>query len=127
MRSNPVELSVAILLDHVHALVARDECGDFGRKWQRPHAQIIGFDAGIAQHIARLDDRVMRCAVGQDRRRLPLLVDDRLGYDRARRLVLAHRTIEIALPDVGHLGVSRFFVVARAARKVTGTVVIRSR
>ena len=46
-----------------------------------------------------------------------LLFDDRRGHRRARGIVLADEAVEVALPDVGHLGVARLFVVTGAARE----------
>ena len=49
------------------------------------------------------------------------------GTTRARRVVLADETIEIALPHLGHLRVTRFLVVAGAAGKEAGAGMLRPR
>ena len=123
-----VELSVAVLLDDVDAIVALDERRDFGRERQRAHAHVVDLDSGVAQEIARLDDGVMRRAVREDRELASLaLLDDRRRHDGSRRIVLANEAIEIALPDLGHLRVARLLVVAGAAREEAGAGMFGSR
>src|ERR1700738_3805513 len=53
-------LAVAILLDHVHALVARNECNDLSRKRKRANAQVVDRPLSGLQGLARLDHRSMR-------------------------------------------------------------------
>ena len=126
---NAVELSVAILLDDVNAVVTLHERGDLGRERQRAHAHIVELDTGLAQEVARLHDGVVGRAVGEDRH-LAWSSSPRRpapGTRRPGRFGLAGKTVEVALPNLGHLGVSRLFVVAGAAREEPGPGMIGSR
>ena len=62
-----VELSVAVLLDDVDAVVTLHERRDLRRERQRAHAHVVELDSRFAQKVARLDDGVMRRAVREDR------------------------------------------------------------
>ena len=57
----------------------------------------------FAQLFARLDDGVMRRAVGENTDGVLTFVGNWLRNRGARRVVLAHETIEITLPHVGQL------------------------
>src|SRR5580700_1543196 len=112
-----VELSVAVLFDHINAFVAFDEGRDFGRQRQRPNAHVIDLNIPFTQAIARLDDGVMRRAIGQDRDLAAPLFDHGRRYGRSRRIMFAGETIEITLPYLGLLRITRFLVVSGPARK----------
>ena len=60
-------LRVAVLLDHVHAVVLLHEIVHFARERIGPQPQIVGLDVVfVAQLVAGLDDRPVRSAVGDD-------------------------------------------------------------
>src|SRR5579863_6933280 len=63
---NAIELSVAILLDDVDAIVALDERRDFGRERQSAHPHVVEFYARLTQIIARFDDGMVRRPVCED-------------------------------------------------------------
>ena len=62
-----MHLAVAVLVDDVHALVRGDELVHLAREGIRPQPQVIGLHAVLVlQLVERLDQRVVRGAVGDD-------------------------------------------------------------
>ena len=104
-------LPVAVLVDDVDALVRGDEVVHLGGERIGPQPQVVGLDAVLAlQLVERLDQRVMRGAVGDDADFVALVAHHlRLGHQRARVFELAAQAVQVVHVVVGTLAVLAHF------------------
>ena len=112
-------LPVAILFDHVDAVVIRDELLDVVGERQRAQAKVIRFEVALAaQLIARLLEREVGGAVRDESDLRAATVNHRLRHILLRRLILPRQPIDGSLVILGTFRVAAVCIVTGAAREV---------
>jgi hypothetical protein len=121
-------LRVAVLLDHVDALVTGDELRQLRREGVGLQAQVRGLQALLARElVAAFLDRPVARPVGHDADRgALLLVDRRLRHQLLGRFELAREPIQVVLIVVGTLAVLAPRVVAGTAGEIRRHAVARN-